>query len=78
MADPLSRIPVRQVATIGERGCASTLNITSKPQDDQVAVPRPRETSSSLLQRLVAQYKTNSEFQKLLSNQKNWEYCGGL
>ena len=78
VADPLSRIPVGQVATMGERGCASALCAICIPQDDQVAVPRPGATSSSLLRRLVEWYVTNAEFQKLLQSQKNWEYRGGL
>ena len=78
VADPLSRIPVGQVATMGERGCASALCAICRPQDDQVAVPRLGATSSSLLRRLVERYATDAEFQKLLPSQKNWEYRGGL
>ena len=66
VADPLSRIPVGQVVTMGERGCASALCAIFGPHDDQVAIPRPGATSSNLLQTLVEKYMTDAEFQKLL------------
>ena len=78
VADPLSRIPVGKVETMGEPGCASALCAICGPSYDQVAVPRPEATSSSLVRRLVDRYATDAEFQKLLPTQKNWEYRGGL
>ena len=78
VADPLSRIPVGKVETMGEPGCASALCAICGPSYDQVAVPRPEATSSSLIRRLVERYAIDAEFQKLLPTQKNWEYRGGL
>ena len=77
MTDPLSRIPVGQVATMGERGCTTALCAICRPQDDQVVIPWSGPTSSSLLQILIEWYKTDVEFQKLLPTQKNWEYHDG-
>ena len=74
VADPLSRIPVGKVETMGEPGCASALCAICRPSYDQEAVPRPEATSSSLIRRLVERYATDAEFQKLLPTQKNWEY----
>ena len=78
VADPLSQILFKRAATIGERGCASILCAICRPQDNKVAVPRLGATSSSLIRRLVARHITNTEFQKLLPTQNNWEYRGGL
>ena len=78
VADPLSRIPVGKVETMGEPGCASALCAICGPSYDQVAIPRPEATSSSLIWRLVDRYAIDIEFQKLLPTQKNWEYRGGL
>ena len=66
VADPLSRIPVGKVETMGEPGCASALCAICGPSYDQVAVPRLEATSSSLIWRLVDRYATDAEFQKLL------------
>ena len=71
MADLLSRILVGQDATMGGQGCASVLCTIYGPQDDQVAIPSPRENSSSLLHRLVKRYASDEEFQKLLPTRKN-------
>lgn len=76
--DPLSHILVRQVTTMGEQGYASDHYAICKPQDNQVTVPRPRATSSSMLHRCVVWYITKVDFQKLLPTQRNWEYHGAL
>ena len=72
LADPLSRIPVRKVETMGEPGCTSALCAICGRSYDQVAIPRPGATFSSLIRRLVERYATDAEFQKLLLTQKNW------
>ena len=66
MADPLSRIPIGKVETMGEPGCTSALCPICGPSYDQVVVPGPGATSSSLIWRLVERYTTDAEFQKLL------------
>ena len=42
MVDALSRIPIGQVAMMGERGSTSALYAICRPPDDQVAVPQPQ------------------------------------
>ena len=66
VANPLSRIPVGKVETMEEPGRTSALCAIYEPSYDQVAIPRPKATSSSLIRRLIDLYATDAEFQKLL------------